>query len=123
MHQNQRFNLFVESIKACALPVEELSTHLPEFVIVQDEVFSIFENAYLISPQLIDEGLIPPTAVSSLIRAQIAFDFALRNQIPLPESGEVNKWERGRKACEVILNKMGISDSTPNLSFLSYQKG
>ena len=53
-----KYKSLVDSLRLLASSYEKQEDYLPKFVVVQDEVISLFGDAFLIAPQLIEKDLL-----------------------------------------------------------------
>jgi len=120
MDMEYRYKLLVESLRLLASSYEKQADYLPEFVVVQDEVVSLFSDAFLIVPQLIENNLLLNEAVASTIRCYNFMEMALRNQESPDEFKNKDSWNKVRELASSTLEKMGEEFKDPDLSFVDW---
>ena len=115
-----KYKSLVESLRLLASPYKEQERYLPEFVVVQDEVISLFGDAFLITPQLIEQGLLSNGAIASIIRCYNLMEMAIRNQESPHEFKTQESWKKVRELAGVTLEKMKEEFKEPDLSFVDW---
>ena len=120
MEQESKYKSLVESLRLLASPYEKQVDYLPEFVVIQDEVISLFGDAFLITPQLIERNLLSNEAIASIIRCYNLMEMALRNQENSDEFKNQEPWNKVRRLASLTLEKMGEEFKDPDLSFVDW---
>lgn len=114
-HQNQ-YKTIVETLKILAASLENQKKYLPEFADVQEDVISSFENAFLLLPQLIENGRFSNNSIASLLRLYNKAQWCLRNISEDDFSNE--EWNKVREMAKVTLSFMGEPLDTPDLNLI-----
>ena len=115
-----KYKSLVESLRLLASSYEKQENYLPEFVVVQDEVISLFGDAFLIAPQLIEKNLLSNEAIASMIRCYNFMEIALRNQENPDDFKNQESWNRVRELAISTLEKMGEELKEPDLSSVDW---
>ena len=79
MEIENQYKSLVESLRILALPYEEQRSCLPNYVIVQDEVIAMFDDAFLLLPQIIDAEFLDKKSIASIIRCFNWMNIMTRN--------------------------------------------
>ena len=115
-----KYKSLVDSLRLLASSYEKQEDYLPKFVVVQDEVISLFGDAFLIAPQLIEKDLLSNDAIASMIRCYNLMDMAIRNQ-ETPNDFKIREsWNKVPELASLTLEKMNEELKEPDLSFVDW---
>lgn len=104
------FKIFINAIGFVASTPEQQRSALPPFVDIADEVALTFEEAYVLSPQLYEDGVLSPTIMTSLQKLNKLFDYmSSEHQYWTFESMQQDeRWEMTRTIARQIWDGLGI---------------
>ncbi len=116
------YNTLVQSLRLVAAPFEIQTTSLPEFVNVPDEIALIYNESYLIAPQLKDKNLISAKILGMLERLDQIFEemSEVKPIWTLERLRNDSSWERLRILALDILRELNEPDGRPNLDFIDW---
>ena len=120
MNLELMYKSLVESLRLLASSYEKQKDYLPEFIVVQDEVISLFGDSFLTAPQLIEKGLLSNDAIASMIRCYNLMEMARRNQETPNDFRVKESWNRVRELANLTLEKMNEEFKEPDLSFVDW---
>jgi hypothetical protein len=108
-----QYKALVENLKVLTLSLNEQKALLPEFVGVQDEVINSFFEAFLLLPQLIENGYLSLKSVAAILR--------LYNKIETssPDIRDEDL-EKIRDLARISLIELGEPTSKPDLSLFTW---
>lgn len=115
MELEVQYKIVIESLKLLSASYEEQRKSLPEFADVPDDVTSSFENAFLLLPQLIEEGRFSNEGIASLLRVFNKMEWCLRN-IELDDFSN-SEWNKLR---ELSKQTLILLDEDNNMTDLDY---
>lgn len=107
---NTTFKILINSLINLSKTYQEQVESFPEYVDVFDEVISDFDNAFSLIPTLMEENLIPYSAVKELIKCNnlINLNMSLEDDITDDIFANGNSWnlvrEYAQNALEIIKN-------------------
>lgn len=117
-----QYKSLTESLRLLRSTYEEQQTYLPNFVMVRDETIAIFEDAFLLLPQIIEAELVDKKSTASIVRCFNLMGMALRNNETSDlESFKNHKiWQRVRNLADQALDDMKESKGKPDLSHIAW---
>lgn len=122
MEVEVQYESLVESLKLLASAYENQRSYLPDYVIVQDEVIALFEDAFLLLPQIIEAELVDRQSIASIIRCYNFMNLAIRNSktsdLEIFKSHE--NWQKVRNLAGQALIDMKEPNGEPNLSHINW---
>ncbi len=125
MDLQSQYNSLVQSLKLLAASYKEQKAVLPDYVEIQDEVVSMFGDAFLLLPQLIENDFLSRNAIAYIISAFNWMDLAMRSE----ETANVEAfrthefWQKVRWFATQSLLEMKEQNGEPDLSHISWIKG
>lgn len=122
MKQEEVYKEIISSLRLVASSSEVQLASLPSFVASADEIALIYNNSYLLVPQLVEK--IPPTVITKMkelddLFTKMSDDEELWNISSLKTN---SLWENCRKLAKDILNDLGEEYSAPDLNFIHFVK-
>jgi len=122
MNLNFKYKSLVESLKLLSCTEDEQRKLLPDFVVLEDEVLSLFDDAFLLSPELIENDLLPNQAIASMIRCNNFIDISLGKWEKLDENEIKEFWVKLKDLATITLVKMGEKPGIPDAEFLNWNE-
>jgi hypothetical protein len=124
MEIKDSYNVLVQSIMLVASTYETQIATLPEFVHSPDEIALIYNDAYLITPQLKEQKLISLNTLPILKELDDLFDAMSEDKSlwTFEKLKDDKSWKRSRELAFLILEELGVSYNIPNLSFINWVK-
>ena len=119
---NLQYKSLIESLRLLASSFENQVEYLPDYVDVKDEVINTFCDAFLLLPQLIENGLLNKEAIASVLRC-----FNWMNMIVLNDSTSDlesfknhESWGKVRILAAKALDEMEEEKGKPDLSHIEW---
>ena len=82
MELKVKYNNLIESLYLLSLPFKEQEKAVPDLVLVYDEVTSSFEDAFLLTPSIIESEILSYSIIANVIRCYNLMEMNLRNESP-----------------------------------------
>lgn len=120
MNVDHQYRLLVESLRLLSASYSKQKAYLPDFVTVQDEIVSIFDNAFLIVPRLLEEDIISKRAAASVIRCYNFMNLAVRNQLEVCDFENSELWAKTRQFATTTLIILGEGQQDPDLNLIDW---
>lgn len=117
--------MLVASLLLVAAPAEQQILSLPDFVVVTDEVVSMFGDAYLLVRQLNHAGLISSDALSALRELEEYLE-SMPHDERLQYSDSLSDhpfWKEARRLALFALTKLGEEMRPPSFPGTTWVKG
>jgi hypothetical protein len=120
--------LIVNALRLAALSAEDQAAALPEFVHVPDEVALIYDDAYVVVPQLCEAGVITDNQAEALSELDRQFtemsDAHDRATLWTREAMRVDKrWSEARRLATQALSLLGAAPGPPDFSGITFVQG
>ncbi len=117
-----QYKSLIESLKLLSASYENQVKSLPEFVNVQEEVISIFNDAFLLLPQLIESNLITMIAIAWIIRCFNWINILIKNEktAKLKAFKNHKDWQKIRKFANKALEELKEEKGMPDLSHINW---
>ena len=124
MEKDNIYDILIQSIMLVASSYQIQTNTLPTYVNVADEICLIYNDAYLMIPQIKDKSLISSKAMSMLKELNKLFDEMSDDKMlwTLEKLKEDNNWEKTRKLSHEILKELNEPYKRPNLDFINWVK-
>lgn len=122
MELKLQYKSLVESLRLLSSFYEDQKSCLPDFVNPKDEVAAAFGDAFLLLPQLIEEGLLSQNAIASIIRCFNWMELANRNEdiADLESFKNHESWQKVRELAAKALDAMNEDKGKPDLSGIDW---
>ncbi len=122
-----QFDILIQALKTLAIAdnKDNIIPLFPEYVDLPFEVIDNYHNAFLLTPQLIENNFFPTQSIiANLIRIEILSSLILNNpdfeSFNIEKLLENNIWHIVVEIANEVLNQLGISKDSPNLGFIKY---
>ena len=115
MELKVKYNNLIESLYLLSLPFKEQEKAVPDFVLVYDEVISSFEDAFLLTPSIIESEILSYSIIANVIRCYNLMEMNLRTESPtyLEDFKSGSSWNKIRifagKIHKEIINNTTIT--------------
>ena len=121
------FEMLIDALYLLAADYQTQEKTLPDFVFLPDEVISIFSEAYLLFPQLIDAGMVNDSQINSLkIISDLIKEMGGKKEQNIWSVEAMRNhpdWNRLRSFARSALAEFGKTLIPPHLGWISYVKG
>ena len=116
------YKKLVENIKWLSLPFEKQKEYVPDFSDRPFEVLDGYMKAFVLLPQLIDNGYLSLEVISALIRLHIFVDFTLCHPdfetMPEDKIDDFENWIRLREMAKETLKVMNEPEEAPDSFYI-----
>lgn len=118
------YNNLLQSLRLVAAPPEIQISSMPQFVSLPDEIALTFNDAYLISSQLVDENIISIQAFLLLKELSELFDNMSQDKSlwTLQKLENDNSWKLSRQLAIKVLQELDEPFGRPNLNYINWVK-
>lgn len=125
MTPKDQYDVLVDSVLLVAASAAEQVSALPDFVVVTDEVATMFGDAMLLAPQVERAGLVSSDAATSLRELdqhleRISDDDRLADPASLRDHPF---WEEARRLATAALARLGEAKRPPTFPGTSWVRG
>jgi hypothetical protein len=116
--------MLVDALRLVALPPNEQVAVLPDFVDVPYEIAQTYDDAWVLTPQISEAGLLDEDQCASL--ARIDRLFGEMREHPLDDLWTVEAvrtdplWQRGRELATEALSSLGRSPGRPSFDGITW---
>ena len=124
MGTKEFYNNLVQSLRLAASPYEIQITSMPAFVEIPDEIALLFSDAYLMAPNLQEDGMISSQALIMLNELEKELnEMSEDKSLWTLESLQKNSlWSKIRGIARTILTELKEPYDKPNLDFVDWVK-
>jgi len=95
------YNFFFDSVTILGSSFEDQKKILPDYVDIGDDIISDFENAFLLLPELIENGKFSYNAIAMILRLYNQVQWCLRN-ISLDDFSS-QEWDNVRELAKKVI--------------------
>src|SRR5688500_8460327 len=108
---DMHYKKVIESLKLMSLPYEEQKLYFPDFVEIPFEVLDTFDNAFLLMPKLIENGLFSNKGIAWVLRLHNTINLLASNpNFKDLEEGQFRdneEWDKIREFSKEVLRQLG----------------
>lgn len=117
--------MLVESLQLLAAPAEQQIAAFPPFVHIPDEIALTFHDAFLLTDNLVDAGLITPLQRAEVERLDRIFDQMTDDKSlwTIEMVGSAPQWKQVRTMAKDILFIFNEEPKSPELFWIQYVPG
>lgn len=121
---NITYNRLIQVLKLIASPASIQISALPDFVVVADEIALMYEDVFIMIPQLKEERYIPENILDMLSNLEAQFEIMSRNKLlwSIDSLKESKSWENVRGLAHSILRELKEEYKQPNIDFITWIK-
>lgn len=112
----EKYKYIIESLKLLATPYDKQKNLFPDFADIPDEVVSIFENAFLLLPELIEKEHFGFKTIGLILRTFNKMSWCLRNSDF--DDFSSYEWNKVRELALKTLLEMNIQLESPNMDII-----
>lgn len=116
------YNIFLQSLRLVGSSSKVQISKFPNFVNVPDEIALVYNDAYLLIPQLLDQNLISIEALNILKKLNELFDKMSKDYSlwALDKLENDENWKLSRELAHSALEALGESYDNPDLNFIQW---
>lgn len=119
------YNNLIQALRLIASGANIQIDSFPQYVNVADEIALLYNDIYLLVPQLVDSGIISSEHIDILFQIDHLFevmsnDKSIWSTIMLENHAN---WKQARLLALEALKSLNVPYETPNLDFVKWVKG